>query len=92
MAAKVFIQSVDRRSITKAKRSRAENLVRQLLAVQVSRYLYRLLRIKPAGEVIPQPALYEASESIHGGKTRWEPPKHKRDLKAHPWIDLQVNC
>lgn len=56
MAAKVFIQSVDRRSIEKAKRCKAENLVRQLLAVQVSRYLYQRLRIKPTDEITANPS------------------------------------
>lgn len=41
MAAKVFLQSEDAKATEKVKRSAAESLVRRLLAVQISSYIYR---------------------------------------------------
>jgi hypothetical protein len=91
MAAKVFIRSADRRSTDKVKRSVADYLVRQLLAVQVSRYLYQRLQIKPTEEVIAAPSESSGpSESVGMGKLKWEPPKNKRNQKMHPWAQIGV--
>ena len=59
MAAKVFLRSVDQKTVYKVKRSRADSLVRRLLAIQVSRYLYQLVRVKASEEIDPaQPNNY----------------------------------
>ena len=50
MAAKVFLISADQRNTDKVKRSVAECLVRQLLAVKESAFVYRRIRVRPAGE------------------------------------------
>jgi len=50
MAAKVFLISADQRKTDKVKRSRAESLVRQLLAFKVSAFVYQMVRVRSAHE------------------------------------------
>jgi len=56
MAAKVFLISADQRKTDKVKRSRAESLVRQLLAFKVSAFVYQMVRVRPANEQTPNHA------------------------------------
>ena len=55
MAAKVFLISADQRKTDKVKRSVAEYLVRQLLAVKESAFVYRRVCVRPAEEQASNP-------------------------------------
>jgi hypothetical protein len=92
MATKALLYSPDRLSFEKTKDSRCKSLVRQLLAIEIGRRTYQRVTAK-AAEVIPAGRLNSSEESSHSestrmGKLRWEPPKNKRPLKAHPWQNL----
>jgi hypothetical protein len=58
MAPKVFLRSIDQRTIDKVKRSRAESLVGQLLAIKLSPFEYQRVRIRPADEIESSPNSY----------------------------------
>lgn len=93
MAAKVGLLSENQRSseipAQRVRRAVADYLVRRLLAVQVAKYLYQRVKIRPAEQVIASPSNYsEPARSSHAPRLKWEPPKHQRPLKAHPWASL----
>lgn len=87
MATKALLYSADKLSVEKTKESRCKALVRQLLAIEIGRRIYQYVLTHAADKVStgrPEPK----AESVRSGITRWEPPKHKRELKAHPWRDM----
>lgn len=101
MAAKVGVlsphQDISESPKTFIKKAVAALLVRRLVAEQLRRGLIRMLVVVPAEEIPasrfrpPNPPGMpdsDPSELLRGGVLRWEPPKHKRDLKPHPWRDL----